>query len=573
MASSDENELDFEGFSEQDIVLDQERIDALLENASDIEFSDLEDDQYESDDDIPLARLREFRHENDDAGIVDDVDHWSSQLSAVNLEAFTGNPGPVTILDRNQNEINFFHLIFDDSFYQSAADETNRYARTEIAKNGPDPKWQETNSAEIRAYIAFHIVMGIVVAPTQDMYFSKNTMFRPSGIHERITRDRMDKLHQYFHVANTTTNPPRGQPGHDKLAHVRPVIENVRQKLKTQYRPHKETSVDEAMVAYTGRLGFKQYIPLKPTKRGIKIWMRADPNNGYVNDFQVYTGRENNVVEKGLGERIVRDLTRDIWGNYHHVYCDNYFTSVPLFSELLENKTYACGTIRSNRQGIPPAVAKAKLKKQGDLVQQQKGKMVCTAWHDKRTVCLLTTNSNPTENTTVQRKKKDGSVQEVPCPSAIKMYTQNMNGVDRADQLRSTYNIGRKASKWWKYLFWFLVDISICSSFILVKESPNHQVTTRTGRRKERTQLEFRQNLAIQLLGAYWGKRKRELVEDKHTRGLLHWPADLGKKRTCKQCSKAGVRKEPKTGCEQCQVNLCVPCFKQYHKDNFPELF
>lgn len=33
--------------------------------------------------------------------------------------------------------------------------------------------------------------------------------------------------------------------------------------------------------------------------------MRADPNNGYVNDYQVYTG---NVAEKGLGERVVRDL-------------------------------------------------------------------------------------------------------------------------------------------------------------------------------------------------------------------------------------------------------------------------
>lgn len=36
--------------------------------------------------------------------------------------------------------------------------------------------------------------------------------------------------------------------------------------------------------------------------------MRADPNNGYVNDYQVYTGKEGNVAEKGLGERVVRDL-------------------------------------------------------------------------------------------------------------------------------------------------------------------------------------------------------------------------------------------------------------------------
>lgn len=63
-----------------------------------------------------------------------------------------------------------------------------------------------------------------------------------------------------------------------------------------------EVSVDEAMIAYTGRRGTKQYVPFKPTKRGIKVWTRADPSNGFVNDFQVYTGKDGNVVEKGPGD-------------------------------------------------------------------------------------------------------------------------------------------------------------------------------------------------------------------------------------------------------------------------------
>jgi hypothetical protein len=49
------------------------------------------------------------------------------------------------------------------------------------------------------------------------------------------------------------------------------------------------------MIGFSGRLGFKQYVPLKPTKRGIKVWVRADPHNGYVGDFQVYTGRTDNT--------------------------------------------------------------------------------------------------------------------------------------------------------------------------------------------------------------------------------------------------------------------------------------
>lgn len=73
--------------------------------------------------------------------------------------------------------------------------------------------------------------------------------------------------------------------------------------------------------------------------------MRANPNNGNVNECQMYTGKEGNVAEKELGERVVKDLIRSIWGKYHHIYCDNYLTSVDLFHEVLDNKTYACCTI------------------------------------------------------------------------------------------------------------------------------------------------------------------------------------------------------------------------------------
>jgi hypothetical protein len=46
------------------------------------------------------------------------------------------------------------------------------------------------------------------------------------------------------------------------------------------YNPNKEQSIDEGMIAFKGRLSFKQYLPAKPTKFGIKVWKRASPQNG-----------------------------------------------------------------------------------------------------------------------------------------------------------------------------------------------------------------------------------------------------------------------------------------------------
>ena len=58
------------------------------------------------------------------------------------------------------------------------------------------------------------------------------------------------------------------------------------------YAPHKEIAVDEAMIKFQGRSSLKQYLPKKPTKRGIKVWVLADSKNGYFSNFQVYIHRQ-----------------------------------------------------------------------------------------------------------------------------------------------------------------------------------------------------------------------------------------------------------------------------------------
>ena len=106
------------------------------------------------------------------------------------------------------------------------------------------------------------------------------------------------------------------------------------------------------MIKFKGRSPLKQYVPLKPVKHRIKAWVRADARNGIMCELGVYTGKEGDQTKTNLG---AKDLTRKIVGNNHHIYCDNYSTSsVPLFEELLEDdSTYACGTFRRDRKGIP----------------------------------------------------------------------------------------------------------------------------------------------------------------------------------------------------------------------------
>ena len=70
--------------------------------------------------------------------------------------------------------------------------------------------------------------------------------------------------------------------------------------VKTLLRTSRNCSIDEAVVGFKGRIGFKQYLPMKPTKRGYKIWVRAGTVNGYICDFRVYTGKDSGRPTSGL---------------------------------------------------------------------------------------------------------------------------------------------------------------------------------------------------------------------------------------------------------------------------------
>lgn len=137
-------------------------------------------------------------------------------------------------------------------------------------------------------------------------------------------------------------------------------------------------------------------------------------------------------------------------------------------------------------------------------------------------------------------------------------------------QLRINYSTCRKALKWWKYLFWFCVDVAIVNSFICMKESINHQQKTRSGRELVRTQLNFRMELARQLIGTYRAARKRKFASNVDNCGRAHWPVKQTKRGRCKQCTSEKRRHEIFIQCKVCQIYLCIDngCFEKWHCQN-----
>lgn len=305
----DESGEKFEGFELEDVEKAEDTyvyhllaLDDALEQGSDLEVLDIESESdHES----------ETESSDDDDIVLADYNRWTDNIRDINIPAFIGpQPGPTQILQADKNELDFLNLLFPEELYSLILEETNSYAQLCIRANNPG--WYDTTPEEMRAFLGCLIVMGIVCAPAQDLYWSKDKLFHLSCIEERFSKTRFENIQRYFHVANTMQDPPRNQPGHDKLVHERTIMERIRENFKGQYNAHREVFIDEAMIGFSGRLGFKQYVPLKPTKRGIKVWVRADPYNGFMNDFQVYTGKERNLPEANLGGRVVLNLMEPV---------------------------------------------------------------------------------------------------------------------------------------------------------------------------------------------------------------------------------------------------------------------
>ena len=77
-----------------------------------------------------------------------------------------------------------------------------------------------------------------------------------------------------------------------------------------------------------------------------------------------------------------------------------------------------------------------------------------------------------------------------------------MNAVDRSDQILATHNVLRKCVRWWKTLFFHLIDMTIVNSFILFQEHrrnfPDEPALKRT---RDYSLFHFRAEIVRQLCG------------------------------------------------------------------------
>jgi hypothetical protein len=258
-------------------------------------------------------------------------------------------------------------------------------------------------------------------------------------------------------------------------------------------------------------------MPNKPITQGYKIYGIAD--HGYLYNFLWSSrakGLQDILLRPGLTKTgyIVRNLALSLPRRGLAIYMDNYFSSVPLFTELRACNFGAVGTTRPHKEFLDELV---KIKTQyttklewNTLLARVVQDMLCLAWQDNNIVLALS-NIHTVDRTEDFREKvrrrlaktstngriirkvfADEPTKSLSIPCFIDDYNQYMRGVDLANQFREAYETYRPTSRTWWPLFYWLIDVACINAYRLyqltIKDSPL-------------THLQFRIKLYCKLLG------------------------------------------------------------------------
>ena len=263
----------------------------------------------------------------------------------------------------------------------------------------------------------------------------------------------------------------------------------------------------------------------------------------------------------------------------HHVFADRFYTGLDLVKFLGEKEMYYTGTVNVNRSGLPNAVRRNLKLKHLELKywrdEDGTGPNLVVAWRDKKASKPVVAISSFHDNTTVEKNRRFGNA--VRMPTVISDYNNSMNGCDRADQSISYYcSFDRKSYKWWKKLFWWLVEVTQYNAFVLytLSQGPDG---------KKMSFLQFKESIVTTITKVEVQVNADPIAAKRRRPGRpadVPVPVRLGdtrhlvdaveSDRDCKVCSsRAGAgRKRTIYVCTNCpdEPHLCAKsCFLKYH--------
>lgn len=384
---------------------------------------------------------------------------------------FTKKPGPINNASKAKTELECFQIFMSDNIIEIITNSTNIYINKMKTKYQRDRDAKLTDTCEVRALFGMLYLLGVSRSGRQNIM----DLWRTDGtgmdaIYCTFSYNRFRFLLRCLRFDDIRSREERRQS--DKLAAIREVFQLFLENCQKSVVPGPNLTIDEQLVAFRGRCPFRQYIPSKPAKYGIKIFALVDTSTMYTLNLEVYAGSQPEgpfQLSNSPGE-VVKRLVQVVKGTYRNITMDNWFTSFPLALELKNDcKLTMLGTLKKNKREIPPELVNTaeRKEKSSQFAFHQDCILVSYVPKKKKNVLVLSTTHSD-----------DGIDNETGKPMMVIDYNQTKYGVDVVDQMCSTYNVARNSRRWPLTIFFDIMNIAGINALVLHElNNPNSSIS------------------------------------------------------------------------------------------------
>lgn len=470
----------------------------------------------------------------------------------------------------NAKPVDFLYLFLTEDFWKLITEETNRYSREffdreeeELKPSSRFHQWSDVSVSDMKAFLSLLFCMGLVEkAEIEDYWASFWPTYTP-GFAKIMSRNRFELIMSFLHFADNSKYVKRGQPNHDCLFKVRPIIDLIVPRFAAVYSPHKELSLNEMTIALKGRSGMDEY-DSQINRFTYKAYVLSESKTGYVLQWSLYTGEKtHDGNDVGDANRIFHYLLGPYAGKGHEVYMDSDQTSLTLANEVAQSDAGVWGTVSTTSEGMSSG-----LSPEEDPVFPRNSHLLACAWPDTKLVTMFSSvDGNPCVSKGIRTKKTKSGYHIIYRPVCLDMYNRFMGGVDRSDHRAKTYILPHRSKKWYNRVFNAILSISVVNAHVLY---------TQCTPRPHKSLKAFIQDLIPDLLQGYTKKESKQGGRPPAERGELpqrlterHWLYETSERPDCAVCSnrnRPGGRRQTHYRCGQCGVGLCaVPCNEVYH--------
>lgn len=234
--------------------------------------------------------------------------------------------------------IESFKLFCPDEMIDHIVDCTNIWIDINRTSYVRERDAKPTNKDEIHAVLGLLYLAGIMKsshANLEDLWASDG--FGVEYFRATMSMKRFRFLLRAMRFDDIRTRKQRRAT--DKLAPIRQLFEDFVNRCKQCYSLSAYVTVDEMLEAFRGKCSFRQYIPNKPAKYGLKMFALCDSRTFYTSNLEVYVGKQppGQFQQSNSSIDVTMRMIEHISGTGRHLTVDNWYGSVTLAKQLLHN--------------------------------------------------------------------------------------------------------------------------------------------------------------------------------------------------------------------------------------------